>query len=274
MKKRLMLFFSILISSIALSDTVSDLSLTDRVDRATIAIDHNLLDPEAIGRAVQVGQDLSLIDAGTNGWVIVVSNIVHVGDAHIPGTLFVGRTIYGAPDHGYVLMTGAPFLYDRQIPGESGGSTNGIGQLVNEPWFDIWKRRFETDYSDSTNAMWGAINTLVGASFDPSLVESPGYQLRTVVDGACRNRSVNYFNQPLSAVTPTFPARAYPSQARDFFVVIRMGSTARSVTWPSGTYYSASSPWGTMAANSVTVFHFTEIWNGAFLVERFNTSSF
>jgi len=153
--------------------TVRNLRLDAPVDTNTIAVAYSAitnavatavrlgqLDQAALARAVAVGQDLRLIETSTNGWVVGVSNIVEVDQAHIPGVLFVGSIIYGAPrDGGYISITGSPFFYDRQIPGEA-DPLAGFGEVVTDPYMDWRLRSFFLDWASTNRAMWAEISTI------------------------------------------------------------------------------------------------------------------
>lgn len=157
------------------AQTVRDLRLDSPVDSNTIAVAYTAvtnaiatavrlgrLDQNSLARAIAVGQDLALIESATNGWVVAVSNIVEVDQAHVPGVLLVGSTIYGAPrDGGYIIITGAPFFYDRQIPGST-NSLAGFGEIVTDPYMDWRLGTFYARWAAQTNAMWGALETLAG----------------------------------------------------------------------------------------------------------------
>ncbi len=150
--------------------TVRDLRLDSPVDTNTIAVAYSAisnavatavrlgqLDQESLARAVAVGQDLHLVETSTNGWVVGVSNIVEVDQAHIPGVLFVGSTIYGAPrDGGYISITGSPFFYDRQIPGEA-DPLAGFGEVVTDPYMDWRLGSFFQQWGATNAAMWAAL---------------------------------------------------------------------------------------------------------------------
>jgi hypothetical protein len=156
---------------------VKDLRLDQPVDPETIAMSYAYLtnalansgggglpdwvDEEALERAVRVGQDLMLINAGTNGWEIAVSNLVEVGDMSIKGYLFVGDTIYAAPQSGKdrIDLEGAPFFYNRQLPGDT-THTNGYGQLVTDAYLDWWLATFFTEYNAETTRMWNSVATI------------------------------------------------------------------------------------------------------------------
>ena len=154
----------------AYSQTVRDLRLDAPVDSNTIAVAYSAisnavaiavrlgqLDQESLARAIQVGQDLHLVETTEAGWVVGVSNIVNVQQAHIPGVLFVGDTIYGAPeDGGHILLDGADFYYNRQIPGSSDPEA-GLGNLVTDPYLDWRLRDFFTDWGATNAAMWAAM---------------------------------------------------------------------------------------------------------------------
>ena len=155
----------------AYSQTVRDLPLNAPVDPKTIAIAYDLvsnavavasrlgiLDQASLARAVQVGQDLALIETSTNGWVVAVDNIVEVDQAHVTGVLFVGDTIYGSPSSskGRIDLTGCDFYYDRQIP----GSTNrfdGWGNIVTDPYLDWRLGSFFQQWGATNAAMWAAL---------------------------------------------------------------------------------------------------------------------
>lgn len=157
--------------------TVRDLRIADllnaKIDTNTIAVAYQQvtnaiatavrlgqLDQTSLARAVAVGQDLRLIETSTNGWVVGVSNIVEVDQAHIPGVLFVGSIIYGAPrDGGFISITGAPFFYDRQIPGEA-DPLAGFGEVVTDPYMDWRLRSFFFDWASTNRAMWAEIATI------------------------------------------------------------------------------------------------------------------
>ncbi len=154
--------------STAFSQTVRDLRLDAPVDSNTIAVAYQQvtnaiatavrlgqLDQESLARAIQVGQDLNLIETSTNGWVVAVSNIVEVEQAHVPGVLFVGDTIYGAPSSpkGRIDLDGCDFWYNRQIPGDGDG-TNGWGNIVTDPYLLWWERDFFAQYAETNAAAW------------------------------------------------------------------------------------------------------------------------
>ncbi len=157
------------------AQTVRDLRLDSPVDSNTIAVAYSAvtnaiatavrlgrLDQNSLARAIAVGQDLALIESATDGWVVAVSNIVEVDQAHVPGVLFVGSIIYGAPrDGGYISITGAPFFYDRQIPGST-NSLAGFGEVVTDPYMDWRLGTFYARWAAQTNAMWDALETLAG----------------------------------------------------------------------------------------------------------------
>lgn len=150
--------------------TVRDLRLDAPVDSNTIAVAYQQvtnaiatavrlgqLDQASLARAVAVGQDLRLIETSTNGWVVGVSNIVEVDQAHIPGVLFVGSIIYGAPrDGGFISITGAPFFYDRQIPGAA-DPLAGFGEIVTDPYLDWRLGSFFQQWGATNAAMWAAL---------------------------------------------------------------------------------------------------------------------
>ena len=146
--------------------TIRHVRLNSPVDTNTIAVAYNLisnavavasrlgiLDQESLARAVQIGQDLSLIQTSTNGWALAVDNIVEVDQAHVPGVLFVGDTIYGAPstEKGRIDLTGCDFYYDRQIPGDPSG-TNGWGNIVTDPYMDWRLSLFYSQFWDAVAA--------------------------------------------------------------------------------------------------------------------------
>jgi hypothetical protein len=150
--------------------TVRDLRLDAPVDTNTIAVAYQQvtnaiatavrlgqLDQASLARAIAVGQDLHLIKTSTNGWVVGVSNIVEVDQAHIPGVLFVGGTIYGAPvDGGHILLDGCDFYYNRQIPGASDPEA-GLGNLVTDPYMDWRLGSFFQQWGATNAAMWAAL---------------------------------------------------------------------------------------------------------------------
>ena len=153
--------------------TIRDLRVNMPVDSNTIAVAYQQvtnaiatavrlgqLDQASLARAIAVGQDLRLIETSTNGWVVGVSNIVEVDQAHIPGVLFVGSIIYGAPrDGGFISITGSPFFYDRQIPGEA-DPLAGFGEVVTDPYMDWRLRSFFLDWASTNRAMWAEISTI------------------------------------------------------------------------------------------------------------------
>lgn len=160
-----------MMSLTAFSQTIRDLPLNAPVDAKTIAVAYNLisnavvvasrlgiLDQASLARAVQVGQDLALIETSTNGWVVAVDNIVEVDQAHVPGVLFVGDTIYGAPStsKGRVDITGCDFYYDRQIPGST-NRLDGWGNLVTDPYMDWRLGSFFQQWGATNAAMWAAL---------------------------------------------------------------------------------------------------------------------
>lgn len=156
--------------STAFSQTVRDLRLDAPVDSNTIAVAYQQvtnaiatavrlgqLDQESLARAIQVGQDLHLVETTEAGWVVGVSNIVNVQQAHVPGVLFVGSIIYGAPeDGGHILLDGADFYYNRQIPGSLDPEA-GLGNLVTDPYLDWRLHDFFTDWGATNAAMWAAM---------------------------------------------------------------------------------------------------------------------
>lgn len=156
--------------STAFSQTVRDLRLDTPVDSNTIAVAYQQvtnaiatavrlgqLDQESLARAIQVGQDLHLVETTEAGWVVGVSNIVNVQQAHVPGVLFVGSTIYGAPeDGGHILLDGADFYYNRQIPGSSDPEA-GLGNLVTDPYLDWRLGSFFQQWGATNAAMWAAL---------------------------------------------------------------------------------------------------------------------
>ncbi len=147
------------------SQTIRDLPLNAPVDARTIAVAYEQvsnavatavslgqLDQASLAAAIQLGQDLHLLQRSTNGWVVAVSNIVEVDQAHVPGVLFVGDTIYGAPSSGKgrVDIDGCDFYYNRQIPGDGTG-TNGWGNLVTDAYLEWRLQRFLSDWAASQN---------------------------------------------------------------------------------------------------------------------------
>ena len=155
--------------------TVRDLRIADllnaKIDTNTIAVAYQQvtnaiatavrlgqLDQTSLARAVAVGQDLHLIETSTNGWVVGVSNIVEVDQAHSPGILFVGDTIYGSPssEKGRVDITGCDFYYDRQIPGDTSREA-GWGNLVTDPYLDWRLGSFFQQWGATNAAMWAAL---------------------------------------------------------------------------------------------------------------------
>lgn len=156
--------------STAFSQTVRDLRLDAPVDSNTIAVAYQQvtnaiatavrlgqLDQESLARAIQVGQDLHLVETTEAGWVVGVSNIVNVQQAHIPGVLFVGGTIYGAPEDGqHVLMDGCDFYYNRAIPGASDPEA-GLGNIVTDPYMDWRLGSFFQQWGATNAAMWAAL---------------------------------------------------------------------------------------------------------------------
>ena len=112
----------------------------------------------SLATAIQLGQDLHLIQRSTNGWVVAVSNIVEVDQAHVPGVLFVGDTNYGSPssEKGRVDITGCDFYYDRQIPGDSTGQA-GWGNIVTDPYLDWRLGSFFQQWGATNAAMWAAL---------------------------------------------------------------------------------------------------------------------
>ena len=158
----------------ASSQTVRDLRIADllnaKIDTNTIAVAYSAitnavatavrlgqLDQASLARAIAVGQDLHLVDAGADGWVVGISNIVEAQQAHIPGVLFVGSTIYGAPvDGGHILLDGCDFYYNRQIPGASDPEA-GLGNLVTDPYLDWRLTTFYSDWAATNRAMWAAM---------------------------------------------------------------------------------------------------------------------
>ncbi len=160
--------------SFAQSVRVRDLRLDSPVDSNTIAVAYaqityaiatavrlGQLDQDSLARAIAVGRDLALIETTTNGWVVAVSNLVEVDQAHVPGVLLVGDTIFGVPSSskGRIDLDGCDFYYNRQIPGD-GTHTNGWGNLVTDPYLDWLLGTFFSDWSAQTNAMWNALETL------------------------------------------------------------------------------------------------------------------
>ncbi len=171
MRKSLAIFaLAATICCTARSQTVRDLRLDAPVDSNTIAVAYSAitnavatavrlgqLDQASLARAIAVGQDLHLIETSTNGWVIGVSNIVEVDQAHIPGVLFVGGIIYGAPvDGGHILLDGCDFYYNRQIPG-SADPEAGLGNLVTDPYLDWRLANFYDSWAATNRAMWAEI---------------------------------------------------------------------------------------------------------------------
>ncbi len=154
----------------ASSQTVRDLRLDAPVDSNTIAVAYSAitnavatavrlgqLDQASLARAIQVGQDLHLVETTEAGWVVGVSNIVEVEQAHVPGVLFVGSTIYGAPEDGQrILLDGCDFYYNRQIPGSSDPEA-GLGNIVTDPYMDWRLRDFFADWGATNAAMWAAM---------------------------------------------------------------------------------------------------------------------
>jgi hypothetical protein len=150
--------------------TVHDLRLDSPVDTNTIAVAYSAisnavatavrlgqLDQASLARAIQVGQDLHLVETSTNGWVVGVSNIVEVDQVHIPGILFVGSMIYGAPKNGERIdITGCDFYYDRQIPGDESREA-GWGNLVTDPYLDWRLDSFFQQWGATNAAMWAAL---------------------------------------------------------------------------------------------------------------------
>lgn len=160
-----------LICSTAFSQTVRDLPLNAPVDARTIAVAYEQvsnavatavrlgqLDQSSLAAAIQVGQDLHLVQADTNGWRVTISNIVEVDQAHVPGVLFVGDTIYGAPSSskGRIDLTGCDFYYDRQIPGST-NRLDGWGNLVTDPYMDWRLGAFFQQWGETNAAMWAAL---------------------------------------------------------------------------------------------------------------------
>lgn len=160
--------------STAFSQTVRDLRLDAPVDSNTIAVAYQQvtnaiatavrlgqLDQESLARAIQVGQDLHLVETTEAGWVVGVSNIVNVQQAHVPGVLFVGDTIYGAPSSpkGRIDLDGCDFWYNRQIPDDPTGLA-GLGNLVTDPFLDWKLTTFYADWAATNRAMWTQIATI------------------------------------------------------------------------------------------------------------------
>lgn len=136
---------------------VSGQAVTNIVDGKIAELD---IDQESLARAVQVGEDLALIDADTNGWHIAVSNVVETDQAHVHGTLIVGDTIYGAPENGdRIDIDGCDFFYNRQIPGDT-TQTNGYGNIVTDPYMEWRLTRFFADYNAETTRMWNQVATI------------------------------------------------------------------------------------------------------------------
>ncbi len=166
------IFASILtICLTASSQTVRDLPLNAPVDAQTIATSYaaisnavatavrlGQLDQASLARAVAVGQDLHLVETTEAGWVVGVSNIVNVQQAHVPGVLFVGDTIYGSPSSGKgrIDLDGCDFYYNRQIPGDGEG-TNGWGNIVTDPYLRWWERDFFAAFAATNDAAWNAM---------------------------------------------------------------------------------------------------------------------
>ena len=152
------------------AQTVRDLTLNSPVDARTIATAYvqisnavavasrlGILDQDSLARAIQVGQDLNLIQTSTNGWVVAVDNIVEVDQAHVPGVLFVGDTIYGVPgEKGRIDLTGSDFYYDRQIPDDPTGQA-GWGNIVTDPYMDWRLGSFFQQWGATNAAMWAAL---------------------------------------------------------------------------------------------------------------------
>ena len=151
--------------------TIRNLPINARVDTNTIAVAYSEitnaiaiaislgeLDADALDRAVLVGRDLHLIQTATNGWLVAVSNLVEVEQAHVPGVLFVGDTIYGAPStsKGRVDITGCDFYYDREIPGST-NRLDGWGNLVTDPYMDWRLGSFFRQWGETNAAMWAAL---------------------------------------------------------------------------------------------------------------------
>ena len=178
------------ICSTAYSQTIRDIRLSQPVDTNTITLAYSsltnaiavayrlgALDTLSLAKAIQVGQDLNLIESATNGWVVAVSNIVEVGDAHIPGTLFLGGRIYGVPgESGRIDIDGCDFYYNRQIPGDSGG-TNGWGNIVTDPYME-W--RLSTFYTQFWEAVAGASDLPTSLAADLAAYSSATGQLANV----------------------------------------------------------------------------------------------
>lgn len=155
----------------AYSQTIRDLPLNSPVDARTIAVAYEQvsnavatavrlgqLDQASLAAAIQIGQDLHLVQTSSNGWLVAVSNIVEVEQAHVPGVLFVGDTIYGAPssNKGRVDLDGCDFYYNRQIPGDSTGQA-GWGNIVTDPYMDWRLASFFAQWGATNAAMWAAL---------------------------------------------------------------------------------------------------------------------
>lgn len=136
---------------------VSGQAVTNIVDGKIAELD---IDQESLARAVQLGEDLALIDADTNGWHIAVSNVVETDQAHIHGLLILGDTVYGAPENGdRIDIDGCDFFYNRQIPGDT-TQTNGYGNLVTDPYMEWRLAQFFADYNAETTRMWNQVATI------------------------------------------------------------------------------------------------------------------
>ena len=158
----------------ASSQTVRDLRIADllnaKIDTNTIAVAYSQilqavqlgvrfgeLDSDALERAIRVGQDLHLIETSSNGWAVAISNIVEVHQAHVPGVLFVGGTIYGVPENGQSIdIDGCDFYYNRQIPGDQ-TSRAGYGNIVTDPYMDWRLGSFFQQWGATNAAMWAAL---------------------------------------------------------------------------------------------------------------------
>ena len=254
--------------------TIRHVRLNSPVDTNTIAVAYNLisnavavasrlgiLDQESLARAIQVGQDLNLIQTSTNGWVVAVDNIVEVDQAHVPGVLFVGDTIYGAPssEKGRIDLTGCDFYYDRQIPGDGTG-TNGWGNIVTDPYMDWRLSGFYSQFWESVAAA-SDLPASIAADLQAYSSATGGIQQSISQAGAILNE-INATNAVIQSVIENAISQAGSSGGGQSWTTSTTSGTSISCadycihvcTYSGGDGVTITMPTSTGSAHSIVFF--------------------